>query len=249
MANVCNVPLSYLFLRGQGIKIYSLVTKMCRQFKFLVPSVTRNNDEETPAKITKDKNQFILINSITYEGITENIVWDIYNNKESMLRDKKDLPTKCKLPKLRLVTAQIIDSYIVKVTNYNYSLLIRVKYKYKKKEYETYIVYKTVKQEYELLYIKNNPPDLIDIFISRNNPLKGYYFENLDIDIVKNKLPIDINPESKYVIMSNVTYNYSEEKIDKNGKKSKTDEIEYNTNIMWKTFVTYDNSYIAGMAY
>ena len=39
MANVCNVPLSYLFLRGQGIKIYSLVTKMCRQFKFLVPCI------------------------------------------------------------------------------------------------------------------------------------------------------------------------------------------------------------------
>ena len=36
MSNVCVVPFSYLFLRGQGIKIFSLVAKFCREEKFLI---------------------------------------------------------------------------------------------------------------------------------------------------------------------------------------------------------------------
>jgi len=36
MSNVCVVPFSYLFLRGQGIKIFSLVAKFCRQEDFLI---------------------------------------------------------------------------------------------------------------------------------------------------------------------------------------------------------------------
>jgi DNA polymerase elongation subunit (family B) len=39
MGNVCSVPLSYLFMRGQGIKIFSLVAKACRQEKTLIPVV------------------------------------------------------------------------------------------------------------------------------------------------------------------------------------------------------------------
>ena len=31
MANVCSVPLAYIFLRGQGVKIFSLVSKECRE--------------------------------------------------------------------------------------------------------------------------------------------------------------------------------------------------------------------------
>ena len=36
MSNVCVVPFSYLFLRGQGIKIFSLVAKFCREEDFLI---------------------------------------------------------------------------------------------------------------------------------------------------------------------------------------------------------------------
>jgi DNA polymerase elongation subunit (family B) len=48
MSNVCNVPLSYIFLRGQGIKIFSLVAKQCRQDDFLIPEISKYNitDEE-----------------------------------------------------------------------------------------------------------------------------------------------------------------------------------------------------------
>ena len=47
MANVCNVPLSYLFLRGQGVKIFSLVSKKCREKNFLIPVLRRRKKDAT----------------------------------------------------------------------------------------------------------------------------------------------------------------------------------------------------------
>ena len=46
MSNVCIVPLSYLFLRGQGIKIFSLVAKECRQMNYLIPNLKKDKDTE-----------------------------------------------------------------------------------------------------------------------------------------------------------------------------------------------------------
>jgi DNA polymerase elongation subunit (family B) len=37
MANTCSVPLGYIFLRGQGIKVFSLLAKECRDAGFLIP--------------------------------------------------------------------------------------------------------------------------------------------------------------------------------------------------------------------
>merc|ERR1712146_130142 len=45
MANVCIVPLSYLFFRGQGIKIFSLVAKECREMNYLIPVVKKDENE------------------------------------------------------------------------------------------------------------------------------------------------------------------------------------------------------------
>jgi len=42
MANVCYVPLSYLFIRGQGIKIFSLTLKEYRIQKYLFPVIKMN---------------------------------------------------------------------------------------------------------------------------------------------------------------------------------------------------------------
>lgn len=39
MGNVCSVPLSYLFMRGQGVKIFSLVAKECRTKDHLIPVI------------------------------------------------------------------------------------------------------------------------------------------------------------------------------------------------------------------
>lgn len=41
MSNVCSVPLSFIFMRGQGIKIFSLVAKECRNEDFLIPTMSR----------------------------------------------------------------------------------------------------------------------------------------------------------------------------------------------------------------
>ena len=45
MANVCSVPLSYIFLRGQGVKIFSLVSKQCRKDNFLIPVIKCQKEE------------------------------------------------------------------------------------------------------------------------------------------------------------------------------------------------------------
>jgi DNA polymerase elongation subunit (family B) len=37
MSNVCSIPFSYIFLRGQGVKIFSLVAKQCKEDNFLIP--------------------------------------------------------------------------------------------------------------------------------------------------------------------------------------------------------------------
>lgn len=37
MANVCSVPISYIFIRGQGIKIESLIFKACKERNIVIP--------------------------------------------------------------------------------------------------------------------------------------------------------------------------------------------------------------------
>jgi DNA polymerase elongation subunit (family B) len=51
MANVCSVPLSYIFMRGQGVKIFSLIAKECKKRGYLVPVVNKaasNNNADNP---------------------------------------------------------------------------------------------------------------------------------------------------------------------------------------------------------
>ena len=55
MANVCSVPLSYIFLRGQGVKIFSLVAKECRENNFLLPDLKKPKTEE---EREEDKKRF-----------------------------------------------------------------------------------------------------------------------------------------------------------------------------------------------
>ena len=52
MSNVCYVPLSYIFMRGQGIKIFSLVAKQCRSEGFLIPVLAR------PTEVAQDDEGF-----------------------------------------------------------------------------------------------------------------------------------------------------------------------------------------------
>ena len=52
MANVCHVPLSYIFLRGQGVKIFSLVSKKCRERNHVIPVIRKPyKDDKKDSKI------------------------------------------------------------------------------------------------------------------------------------------------------------------------------------------------------
>jgi DNA polymerase elongation subunit (family B) len=46
MSNVCLVPFSYIFLRGQGIKAFSLITNECSKENFVLPVLERIELEE-----------------------------------------------------------------------------------------------------------------------------------------------------------------------------------------------------------
>lgn len=46
MANVCSVPLSYLFLRGQGIKGLSYISKVCAQKNYILPSLHLDKQQD-----------------------------------------------------------------------------------------------------------------------------------------------------------------------------------------------------------
>ena len=46
MSNVCLVPFAYIFLRGQGIKAFSLITNECAREDFLLPVLEKIKPEE-----------------------------------------------------------------------------------------------------------------------------------------------------------------------------------------------------------
>ena len=45
MSNVCYVPFSYIFLRGQGIKVTSFVSKACNEYNTRMPTLRGSNDD------------------------------------------------------------------------------------------------------------------------------------------------------------------------------------------------------------
>jgi len=71
MANVCSVPLSYIFMRGQGVKIFSLVAKECKKRGYLIPVVNKagiggdavDNDESYEGAIVLEPKTGIYIDT------------------------------------------------------------------------------------------------------------------------------------------------------------------------------------------
>lgn len=72
MANVCHVPLSYIFMRGQGIKIFSLVAKKCRLRNHLMKVLKKKPKPDYSKMTPKEKKAAILAEQIAngYEGAT-----------------------------------------------------------------------------------------------------------------------------------------------------------------------------------
>jgi len=46
MANICSVPINFIILRGQGIKLTSYVAKKCREKNTLIPVMDKSEDDE-----------------------------------------------------------------------------------------------------------------------------------------------------------------------------------------------------------
>ncbi len=79
MANVCHVPLSYIFLRGQGIKIFSLVAERCRKKNHLIP-YNRKSDN-------------IEVNFDDIDGMENSVVVDQIHSYEIKDDDKTVIPS------------------------------------------------------------------------------------------------------------------------------------------------------------
>lgn len=102
MGNVCYIPFSYLFLRGQGIKIYSLAIKFCSEEGFLIKNLS---EEDIDKKSYEGAIVFVPEPGIYYDPvavmdyaslypssmISENISHDtLIGFKEYYLKDKKN---------------------------------------------------------------------------------------------------------------------------------------------------------------
>jgi len=102
MSNVCVVPFSYLFLRGQGIKIFSLVAKFCREENFLIKDLSfddidKNSYEGAIVFVPEPGIYFEPVVVMDYNSlypssmIAENISHDsIVGYREYALIDKKN---------------------------------------------------------------------------------------------------------------------------------------------------------------
>jgi DNA polymerase elongation subunit (family B) len=44
MANICSVPIDFIVMRGQGIKLFSFIAKKCREAKTLIPVLEKKDD-------------------------------------------------------------------------------------------------------------------------------------------------------------------------------------------------------------
>lgn len=44
MSQICSVPINFLIMRGQGIKLFSLLANFCRENKTLIPVIEKTND-------------------------------------------------------------------------------------------------------------------------------------------------------------------------------------------------------------
>lgn len=81
MGNVCHVPLSYLFMRGQGVKIFSLVAKKCREKQHLIPVLKKKVNPKEKIISINFNNELICEKN---NGIKENDLIEIagYDSKK-----------------------------------------------------------------------------------------------------------------------------------------------------------------------
>jgi DNA polymerase elongation subunit (family B) len=83
MGNVCCVPLSYLYLRGQGIKIFSLVAKQCGKEKYLIPTIKKKKKkEENKDDKNSQGNKNIKTNNDKFKAFMKDLIDKDEDNDE-----------------------------------------------------------------------------------------------------------------------------------------------------------------------
>jgi len=72
MANVCWIPLSYLFIRGQGVKIASLINEKCRRENYVIPVVRKEDfiDRKASALVLASPSVACTMDECTWETRT-----------------------------------------------------------------------------------------------------------------------------------------------------------------------------------
>jgi len=100
MANVSSVPLSYIFLRGQGIKIFSLVAKKCAELNTRIPTLKNsygsdNFDDGFEGAIVLDPEPGIYLDDpitvLDYASLYPNSIIEKNLSHETYLCSKNDI--------------------------------------------------------------------------------------------------------------------------------------------------------------
>jgi len=108
MANVCSVPLSYIILRGQGIKIQSLVSKECKNENYILRELEKKNDDssyegaivlppikgmylEEPVSVLDYASLYpssMIASNISHEGIVKT---EVFKGKDANLEEIEEI--------------------------------------------------------------------------------------------------------------------------------------------------------------
>lgn len=72
MSNVCLVPFSYIFMRGQGIKIFSLIVNECALNEFVLPTLDKVYSDEIELTNTNSTEKTNLIDIINNDEKRDN---------------------------------------------------------------------------------------------------------------------------------------------------------------------------------
>lgn len=98
MSNVCLIPFSYIFMRGQGIKIFSLVTNECSKDGKVIPYLEKIKKGQTDAEDDYDDDdddqqdlEEMDIDSYYPKKIIRNPVQSYYNESDSGIDDTFEL--------------------------------------------------------------------------------------------------------------------------------------------------------------
>jgi len=139
MANVCSVPLSYLFLRGQGVKIFSLVAKKCREKDHVIPVIRKkrpdNDEKKKSSQVAENDSEeeggyegatvFVPNTGVHFEPIPVLDYASLYPSSmihrnlslESLVLNKEYLD----IPGYRYYTIKVRNKDVEKVINYGSS--------------------------------------------------------------------------------------------------------------------------------